>query len=75
MLNRPQLQLYIFRFVEKKIKENVSLRFTIRSHRQALISLGGADLESIRPERGIRRCRHHQPPSITNFMMLTAVHE
>ena len=27
------------------------------------------------PERGIRRHRHHQPSSITNFMMLTAVHE
>ena len=26
-------------------------------------------------ERGIRRRRHHQPSSITNFMMLTAVHE
>ena len=27
------------------------------------------------PERGIRRHRHHQPSSITNFMMLTAVRE
>ena len=27
------------------------------------------------PERGIRRRRHHQPSSITNFMMLTAVRE
>ena len=27
------------------------------------------------PERGIRRRRHHQPSSITNFMMLTAVCE
>jgi hypothetical protein len=27
------------------------------------------------PERGIRRHHHHQPSSITNFMMLTAVHE
>ena len=27
------------------------------------------------PERGIRRHHHHQPSSITNFMMLTAVRE
>ena len=27
------------------------------------------------PERGIRRRHHHQPSSITNFMMLTAVRE
>ena len=40
---RRQLQLYIFAFGEKK-----SSRFTIRSHRQALISLGRADLESVR---------------------------
>ena len=26
------------------------------------------------PERGIRRRRHHQPSSITNFMMLAAMH-
>ena len=76
MLHRPQLQLYIFMFGEKKIKEKDSSRFTIRSRRQALISLGRADLEFVQaPERGIRRRRHHQPSSITNFMMLTAVHE
>ena len=27
------------------------------------------------PERGIRRRHHHQPSSITNFMMLNAVRE
>ena len=27
------------------------------------------------PERGIHRHHHHQPSSITNFMMLTAVRE
>ena len=27
------------------------------------------------PERGIRRLHHHQPSSITNFMMLNAVRE
>ena len=46
-LRRPQLQLYIFRFVEKKIREEVSSRFMIWSLRQALISLGRADLESV----------------------------
>ena len=48
MLHRPQLQLYIFRFAEKKIREKVSSRFMIRSRRQALNSLGRADLESVR---------------------------
>ena len=32
----------------EKIREKVSSRFTIRSRRQALISLGRADLESVR---------------------------
>ena len=60
----------------EKIREKDSSRFTIRSHRQALKPLGRADLESVQaPERGIRRHRHHQPSSITNFMMLTAVRE
>ena len=45
---RRQLQLYISAFGEKKIKEKDSSRFTIRSRRQALISLGSADLESVR---------------------------
>ena len=44
MLHRPQLQLYIFLFTEKKIKEKSLSRFTIRSRRHALISLGRADL-------------------------------
>ena len=35
-------------FRGEKIREKDSSRFTIRSHRQALISLGRADLESIR---------------------------
>ena len=47
-LRRPQLQLYIFRFTNKKTREEVSSRFTIRRRSQALISLGRADLESIR---------------------------
>ena len=47
-LHRPQLQLHIFTFGEKKIREKDSSRFTIRSRRQALISLGRADLESVR---------------------------
>ena len=48
VLHQPQLQLYIFMFGEKKIREKDSSRFTIRSRRQALISLGRADLESVR---------------------------
>ena len=48
MLHRPQLQLHIFTFGEKKIREKDSSRFTMRSHRQALNSLGRADLESVR---------------------------
>ena len=73
---RCQLQLYIFAFGEKKIREKKSSRFTIQSRRQALKPLGRADLESVRaPERGIRRRRHHQPSSITNFMMLTTMRE
>ena len=47
-LHRPQLQLYIFTFREEKIREKDSSHFTIRSRRQALISLGRADLESVR---------------------------
>ena len=47
-LHLPQLQLHIFTFGENKIREKVSSRFTTRSRRQALISLGRADLESIR---------------------------
>ena len=48
MLHRPQLQLHIFVFGEKKIKEKDSSRFTIRSQLQALNSLVRADLESVR---------------------------
>ena len=47
-LLRPQLQLYIFAFGEKKIKEKDSSRFTIRSRRQALKPLGRVDPESVR---------------------------
>ena len=47
-LHRPQLQLHIFVFGEKKIREKDSSRFTIRSRRQALKPLGRADLESVR---------------------------
>ena len=46
-LHRPQLQLHIFTFGEKKIREKDSSCFTIRSRRQALISLRKADLESV----------------------------
>ena len=75
-LRRPQLQLHIFRLVEKKIREKVSSRFTIRSRRQALKPLGGLIWSPFgAPKRGIRRRRHHQPSSIINFMMLTAVRE
>ena len=47
-LYRPQLQLHIFVFGEKKMREKDSSRFTIRSRRQALKPLGRADLESVR---------------------------
>ena len=47
-LHQPQLQLHIFTFGEKKIKEKDSSRFTIRSRHQALKPLGRADLESVR---------------------------
>ena len=73
---RRQLQLYIFMFREEKIREKDSSRFTIWSRHQALNSLGGLIWSPFgAPERGIRRRRHHQPSSITNFMMLTAVRE
>ena len=73
---RRQLQLHILAFGEKKTGEKKSSRFTIQSRRQALISLGRADLESVRGSgEGIHRRRHHQPSSINNFMMLTAVRE
>ena len=75
-LHRPQLQLHIFVFGEKKIREKDSSRFTIRSRRQTLISLGRLVWSPFgAPERGICRHRYHQPSSITNFMMLTAVRE
>ena len=45
---RRQLQLYIFAFRERKIREKKSSRFTIRSRRQALKPLGRANLESVR---------------------------
>ena len=48
MRHRPQLQLHIFVFGEKKTREKDSSRFTIRSRRQALKPLGRADLESVR---------------------------
>ena len=45
---RRQLQLYIFAFGGRKIREEKSSRFMIRSRRQALKLLGRADLESVR---------------------------
>ena len=47
-LHRPQLQLHILAFGEKKIREKKSSRFMIWSRCQALISLGRADLEFVR---------------------------
>ena len=52
VLHRPQLQLHIFTFGEKKIREKDSSRFTIWSRRQALNSLGRADLKV---RSGLRR--------------------
>ena len=48
VLHRPQLQLYIFTFGEKKNQREGFIAFTIRSRRQALNSLRRADLESVR---------------------------
>ena len=73
---RLQLHLYILSFREKKIREKKSPRFTIRSRCQALKPLGRLIWSPFgAPERGIHRHRHHQPSSITNFMMLTTVRE
>ena len=44
----------------EKIRKKVSSRFMTQSRRQALISLGRADLESVRGSReGFRRRCHH----------------
>ena len=61
----------------EKMKEKDSSRFTIQSRRQALKPLGRADLESVRGsgEGNPLPYHHRQPSSITNFMMLTVVHE
>ena len=48
LLHRHLPRLHIFTFGEKKIKDNELSHFTTRSRRQALISLGMADLESVR---------------------------
>jgi hypothetical protein len=45
---RPQLQLYITLFREKKIREKDSLRFTIQSRRRLLFFSERANLESVR---------------------------
>lgn len=75
-LLRLQLQIYILCFGERKIREKNSSRFMIQSRRQALKPVGRADLESVRDSgEGIRHHRHHQPSSITSFMMLTTVRE
>ena len=47
-LHRPQPWLHIFTFEEKTITKKDSSCFMIQSRRQALNSLGRADLESIR---------------------------
>ena len=79
-LHRPQLQLHIFRFTKKKIREKVSSRFTIRSRRQALISLGRPDLDSARgsregdssPSSSSTILHHHawcSPPCVSNSII------
>ena len=60
----------------EKIREKDSLRFTIRSRRQALFFLGRADVESVRGSvEGNPSPSSTRPSSITNFMILTAVRE
>src|SRR4051812_33605693 len=70
VLHRPQLQLYIFTFGEKIIREKDSSRFTIRSRRQALISLGRADLESVRGSRD-----GNPSPSSSSTMLYHQFHD
>ena len=65
----------------KEIKEKVSSRFTIQSRRQALISLGRADLESVRGSgegnpspSSSSTILHHQfydysPPCVSNSIV------
>ena len=58
------------------MREKDSSHFTVHDRRQALFFLGRADMDPFwASERGTRRRRHHQPSSITNFMMLTAMRE
>ena len=74
LLHRPQLQLHIFVFGEKKIERKIHrvLRYGAAAKPNSLS--GGLIWSPFgAPERGIRRRRHHEPTSITNFMMLAAV--
>ena len=76
LLRRPQLQLHIFVFGEKKSERRIHrvLRYGATAKPENLS--GGLIWSPFgAPERGIRRRRHHQPSSITNFMMLIAVRE
>ena len=73
---RRQLQLHILAFGEKKIIEKKSSRFTIWGRRQALISLGRADLESVRDSRegdsspsSSSTILHHPPPCVSNSIV------
>ena len=59
-LHRPQLQLHIFTSGETKTREKDSLRFTIRSRRQALKPLGRADRSEER--RVGKECRSRWSP-------------
>ena len=75
-LHRPQLQLHIFTFGEKKLERRIhhvlrqgAATASCSFSRDQIWSPFGA------PERGICRHHHHQPSPITNFLMLTTVRE
>ena len=64
VLHQRTPRSYIFRFGEKKIEEKELSRFMRRSRCQALISLGRADLESVRGSREWRS----SPSSSSTFL-------
>jgi hypothetical protein len=66
-LRLTYFQRYKFIFVEKKIREEVLLRFTIRSRRHLLFFIGRPDLESVQgsgegdlPASSSSTILHHQ---------------
>ena len=76
LLHRPQLQLHIFTFEEKKSERRIHRVLRYGAAVTTCSSSGGHMWSPFRaPERGNRRHHHHQHSSITNFKMLIAVRE